>query len=252
MTVEIRYRHFILPKRLKLSLRNLRLTINSVNASKLHPTLACMRVWGGNKGDIMTMYSPNDPIFYLHHAFIDLLWNEWQQRHPQLARTYDGSSGASVSIKDNLPPFDIPVRSVLDTTSQCYKYPRYGADLPNTSTLTKLKRRQVNEGEDSDMNNIVKAALEFSEPVVDFAEVGSGTSLLEGLNLDFSMLQPIAALDRTSRNKIRATRPIPEEYLNRNNIDVPTTRLIELELNTLAAAYNALTDFIPQAQLIDA
>ncbi|KAI9291815.1 Di-copper centre-containing protein, partial [Neoconidiobolus thromboides FSU 785] len=36
---------------------------------------------GGNSGDMSYMYSSNDPLFYLHHCFIDLLWNEWQQRN---------------------------------------------------------------------------------------------------------------------------------------------------------------------------
>jgi Common central domain of tyrosinase len=32
--------------------------------------------------------NPNDPLFYAHHAFIDLIWYEWQQRNPNLANTY--------------------------------------------------------------------------------------------------------------------------------------------------------------------
>lgn len=26
---------------------------------------------------------PNDPVFWLHHAFIDKLWADWQKRHPR-------------------------------------------------------------------------------------------------------------------------------------------------------------------------
>ncbi|MEV8530040.1 MULTISPECIES: tyrosinase family protein [unclassified Streptomyces] len=26
--------------------------------------------------------SPNDPLFFVHHAFTDLLWSEWPQRNP--------------------------------------------------------------------------------------------------------------------------------------------------------------------------
>ncbi|KAI9297837.1 Di-copper centre-containing protein, partial [Neoconidiobolus thromboides FSU 785] len=40
-------------------------------------------------GDMTEMFSPNDPLFYLHHAFVDLLWFEWQKRFPGLAETYD-------------------------------------------------------------------------------------------------------------------------------------------------------------------
>ncbi|KAI9291217.1 Di-copper centre-containing protein, partial [Neoconidiobolus thromboides FSU 785] len=49
---------------------------------------------GGDRGDFNTMYSPNDPIFYLHHVFIDLLWFEWQERNPRLANTYNGRANS--------------------------------------------------------------------------------------------------------------------------------------------------------------
>ena len=26
--------------------------------------------------------SPNDPVFYLHHANVDRIWSAWRQRHP--------------------------------------------------------------------------------------------------------------------------------------------------------------------------
>ncbi len=29
-------------------------------------------------GDMMTSTSPNDPVFYLHHASIDRIWSAWQ------------------------------------------------------------------------------------------------------------------------------------------------------------------------------
>ena len=28
------------------------------------------------------MISPNDPIFWMHHAQIDRIWSEWQKRNP--------------------------------------------------------------------------------------------------------------------------------------------------------------------------
>ena len=30
---------------------------------------------------MMTSTSPNDPIFWLHHANIDRIWSAWQDRH---------------------------------------------------------------------------------------------------------------------------------------------------------------------------
>jgi tyrosinase len=34
---------------------------------------------GGNMKDCT---SPNDPFFFLHHCYIDLLWEKWKQQHP--------------------------------------------------------------------------------------------------------------------------------------------------------------------------
>jgi tyrosinase len=36
-------------------------------------------------GAMMNMTSPNDPVFWLHHANIDRLWGEWQRRHPTVS-----------------------------------------------------------------------------------------------------------------------------------------------------------------------
>lgn len=27
------------------------------------------------------MTSPNDPVFWLHHAFLDKIWADWMARH---------------------------------------------------------------------------------------------------------------------------------------------------------------------------
>lgn len=36
--------------------------------------------WVG--GAMPTNYSPRDPIFYLHHTYVDKLWSEWERAHP--------------------------------------------------------------------------------------------------------------------------------------------------------------------------
>lgn len=34
---------------------------------------------GGNMGEAS---SPNDPVFFLHHCYLDYLWERWKRRHP--------------------------------------------------------------------------------------------------------------------------------------------------------------------------
>ncbi|GII66514.1 tyrosinase [Sphaerisporangium krabiense] len=46
-------------------------------AGKLH---GAGHQWVG--GHMMYIASPNDPVFFLHHCFIDKCWADWQARHP--------------------------------------------------------------------------------------------------------------------------------------------------------------------------
>lgn len=38
-----------------------------------------VHTWIG--GDMATASSPNDPMFFLHHCYLDLLWERWRQQH---------------------------------------------------------------------------------------------------------------------------------------------------------------------------
>ncbi|MCW7941221.1 tyrosinase [Streptomyces hygroscopicus] len=40
-----------------------------------------VHVWVG--GQMATGVSPNDPVFWMHHAYIDRLWAQWQRLHPR-------------------------------------------------------------------------------------------------------------------------------------------------------------------------
>ena len=45
---------------------------------------------GGNMDDAT---SPNDPVFFLHHTFLDKLWEEWKPQHPTVP-PYSPTQGA--------------------------------------------------------------------------------------------------------------------------------------------------------------
>ncbi|PVU85059.1 hypothetical protein BB560_007166 [Smittium megazygosporum] len=91
----------------------------------------------GIGGDMNTMVSPNDSIFFLHHSFMDYLWWKWQSSSPDYLMNYSGVNdrGASVSVSDRLTGFNIPVSDVMAVGygEMCYTY--------NTqSTLSKRDR----------------------------------------------------------------------------------------------------------------
>ncbi|KAJ1989404.1 hypothetical protein H4R33_002073 [Dimargaris cristalligena] len=81
-------------------------------------------------GDMSSPYAPNDLLFFLHHAYMDKLWNDWMERDPSGARfaEYNGAlkNGTPVSPDDFIDGFgDLRVRDVLNTTAHdtlCYTY----------------------------------------------------------------------------------------------------------------------------------
>ncbi|MEO3782828.1 tyrosinase family protein [Actinocorallia sp. B10E7] len=81
-------------------------------------------------GDLSALSAPNDPLFWSHRAFLDLLWAERQARDPTRARDYDGTSqGRQAGLGDLLEPFGVTVAATLDLRAEAfgYAYPRWGA-----------------------------------------------------------------------------------------------------------------------------
>jgi tyrosinase len=84
---------------------------------------------GGNMADAT---SPNDPVFFLHHCYIDLLWERWRGQHPTSAPYlpasgspgYDLASSLVFNKPGNLAPWTgtWTVGDVLDTTALGYVY----------------------------------------------------------------------------------------------------------------------------------
>nr|CAI59989.1 putative tyrosinase [Streptomyces tenjimariensis] len=70
----------------------------------------------------------NDPVFWLHHAFVDLLWSRWQLRNPGVPYLPEspppsGSEqyGRVVARYERLPPWDLTPEQIADH-SGLYRY----------------------------------------------------------------------------------------------------------------------------------
>jgi len=74
--------------------------------------------------DFATMASPNDPIFWMHHGYVDKVWADWQRQHPDLAQTYGGTNrdGSPARMTDILVTSDFTVASMMSTRDLCYEY----------------------------------------------------------------------------------------------------------------------------------
>lgn len=79
-----------------------------------------VHVWVG--GQMGTGVSPNDPVFWLHHCFIDKLWADWQRLHPTSPYLPATGTPDVVDLRDTMKPWnDITPADLLDHTSR-YTY----------------------------------------------------------------------------------------------------------------------------------
>jgi tyrosinase len=89
---------------------------------------------GGIKGDASTMYSPNDPFFWMHHMFIDMLWYSWQKKNGK-------ENDYSRTTTESMRPWGVPVADYLDSETYpvCATYDRRFHDQeqpPNVNPQT--------------------------------------------------------------------------------------------------------------------
>jgi len=91
-------------------------TVSEAEGGYLHNRV---HQWIG--GHMIGGSSPNDPVFWMHHAFIDLIWVRWQRQHPHSAylpakplSDDDPEHGRVLSLDEPMPPFNVKPSSVMD------------------------------------------------------------------------------------------------------------------------------------------
>ncbi|KAJ9082673.1 hypothetical protein DSO57_1002193 [Entomophthora muscae] len=96
---------------------------------------------GGRMGDFAPMHSPNEPLFFLHHAFVDLVWDKWQQRNA--GAPYEGKRFVSrPDVNDKLAGFsNVTIASTLSTKGNfyCYSYPQYPRLIVNSKVPSRVR-----------------------------------------------------------------------------------------------------------------
>lgn len=89
-------------------------------------------------GDMRQNYSPNDPLFWLHHANVDRYFHAWQMENPR--SPYNGGS-----INAVLQPFGVSVSTAysLPTDSRlCYTY-----SVGSNSIRNSVRKRSTSPGD---------------------------------------------------------------------------------------------------------
>jgi tyrosinase len=113
-----------------------------VGESMLHNGV---HIWVGGAGGVapdgvallgtmsVPLASPNDPVFFLHHANVDRLWSQWQERHG--FDTYQPVAGVEFNNRgDAMRPFDrdgiqVTPAMVDDMSRLGYHYDDSAAEL---------------------------------------------------------------------------------------------------------------------------
>ncbi|WP_435260608.1 tyrosinase MelC2 [Streptomyces sp. 1222.5] len=74
-----------------------------------------VHVWVG--GQMLSGASPNDPVFWLHHCFIDKLWADWQEQHPSASYVPVDAPSGVIGLRDTMKPWnDVTPEDMLDHT----------------------------------------------------------------------------------------------------------------------------------------
>ncbi|PSB45444.1 tyrosinase [Cyanosarcina cf. burmensis CCALA 770] len=82
--------------------------------------------WVG--GDMLTNPSPNDPVFFLHHANVDRLWAIWQANNP--SQGYLPASGGPTghNLNDSMYPWNGQATSLTATPANVLSITALGYD----------------------------------------------------------------------------------------------------------------------------
>ncbi|KAL2918406.1 hypothetical protein HK105_201806 [Polyrhizophydium stewartii] len=196
--------------------------------------------------------SPNDPIFFLHHANVDRLWWAWQNVNDKSFNQYGGMRSAtldSASLTDHVFMWglgqDFLVKDVLNTVGGgrfCYTYDSSPVAALKSDGFAKI-----------DLN---ETPLPRGSPVVNASIVplaGASTSVaVQPLNGTASP----GALDRSDKHHLRHHLPVSEKMLRKmryTDKDIARVRANEAKLNKVVDFLNQQTDkgrFLSQAALV--
>jgi Common central domain of tyrosinase len=92
-----------------------------------------------------TATSANEPIFYSHHAYIDMLWQRWQAAGGGNKFGGVDSSGAPALLTTTMNPYGRTVSDILTGISTCVTYETSGGSVRQTMDVTERQSAPVQE-----------------------------------------------------------------------------------------------------------
>lgn len=192
----------------------------------------------GIGGDMAVMYSPNDPVFFLHHANIDRLWYNWQTLKPARIEEYAGrwafhyldlnrNNKVSASADYPLPGYeDTKVEQILNPDALCYTYQDLSPDGSQSTPLfvpiVKIAKEAAPDANDADLR----------DPSTLLVKVAKSTS---------SIRRPLL--------RLRRLEPLSDEWIRMNFLNATFVRANEKRINTLTDTLNRMRGFVSTTAL---
>lgn len=157
--------------------------------ASVHSTL------GGKIGDMSKWTAGNDPLFWLHHSFIDKLWFEFQFSGFGVA--FDGGAyNTKIDSTFLLLPWNVLINNVLDIQNLCIDY--------NPVIVDKTKQDNVNitqpiiNDEWFNNSNVNKTAVQEIKNKTLFDTIEINTNIQSGI-------PPVAKVDKDTVHKKSST-----------------------------------------------
>ncbi|KAJ1725701.1 hypothetical protein LPJ53_000180 [Coemansia erecta] len=168
----------------------------------------------GIGGDMSTPYSSNDFAFFLHHANLDRLWDQWQSWGH--ADTIDGRDrfGNPLGLGSALPHYGDPIGSTmrLGTGRMCFRYVGGSSSRREQSAL-KLVSAPAASSADSADTNLARLPANLLQKW--FPHVNHENGPLNGSNSTRSSLAPSAP----SGKKMVYPAPLTDAWVSMHRFD---------------------------------
>jgi tyrosinase len=173
-------------------------------------------------GDLAEMHSPNDPLFYSHHAYVDYVWTQWQRRKGTSFRG-PNTSGGSASGGDDCQGLPYKVNDVLDHTKLCYTYADTAEDNSD-QYVPPATVQQPEKGQKPDMT--------YVEPIPQSSDEDRYSSR-----------------DRSNLNIVRYPDRVSDAWASKNKYDIKKLREYEDKHRQIIKQCNEIEGYVSPCAL---
>ncbi|KAK9703205.1 hypothetical protein K7432_010866 [Basidiobolus ranarum] len=155
-------------------------------------------------GEMATPFNQHDPLWYLHRAYIDKIWVDYQAKFPEKKYEYNGVNfigGNNAHVSDRMMPFGVRVDSVMDNKGpgMCYKY----SDTPS-------------------------AHINLDNPDLESYGLPDLTGKINDREAYATLLNGVAPSDREDQSSLRVPFAVSRRFIDFNRFNYTEVRRLEV------------------------